>query len=209
MSISYPLALPTVTVAKAINFAAQSIVGMSASPFTGEQQVYVHQGEWWEAQVTLPPMTRADAETWIAFLLALNGREGTFLMGDPANPTARGTAGGSPVVDGGSQTGKTLNTRGWSGSTGVMLAGDWLQLGTGSGSHLHKVVQSADAGTGSPGLGTTSLEIWPRLRSSPSDGDPIVVSAAKGLFRLASNKREWSIEEAKIYGINFACVEAL
>jgi len=196
MTISYPLALPTVTTAKAITIRARSTVAMSASPFTGEQQVYVHQGEWWEADVQLPPMVRADAEIWVAWLVALNGREGTFTMGDPVGATALGSASGTVTVNGGSQTGKVLAV---SGLTGTIKAGSWIQLGSGSGTHLHKVV--AD--------GTTSLDIWPRLRSSPGNGDSVVIASAKGLWRLADNMRSWSIEEAAIYGISFSCIEAL
>ncbi len=210
MAISFPLALPTVNVAREIDFAATSTVGVSISPFTREAQTYVHQGEWWEAQVRLPPMKRADAETWVAFLLALNGREGTFLMGDPVNTSPRGNGGGAPLVNGGSQTGKTLSTRGWTAAiTGILLPGDWFSLGSGASTHLHKVVQSADSGVGSPDAGVASLEIWPRLRSAPSDGDALVIAGAKGLWRLASNRRDWSIGEAQIYGIAFTCEEAL
>jgi len=210
MTISYPLNLPTVKVARHVNFRKQSTVAISASSFTHEQQVYVHQGEWWEADVQLPPMQRANAETWIGFLLALNGREGTFLMGDPVGETPRGIATGVPVVDGGSQTGKTLRTRGWTQNTaGILLSGDWLQFGSGSSAHLHKMVQDADVDLGSPVLDVASLEIWPRLRSSPANGDAIIVSAAKGLWRLSSNVSQWSIDEAVIFGIEFSCEEAL
>lgn len=207
MSISYPLALPTTSVARSINFAAQSNVGYQSSPFTGEQTVYAHQGEWFEASVELPPMVRADAEYWIAFLLALNGMEGTFLMGDPVGATPRGSwLVGSPSmgVNGAHAAGvKTVALGGLlSGATGK--AGDWIQFGSGSTAQLHKLVQDFTA----PGSGNVSIEIWPRTKNALAHLDAPVVNSAVGLWRLAKNRREWSVELAQIFGISFQAVQA-
>lgn len=206
MAISYPLSFPSTKSPAGIAFRARSAVGLSMSPFSFSQQAYAHQGDMWEADVAAPPMKRADAEVWVAFLLALNGREGTFTMGDPVNTSPRGVGTGTPLVNGGSQTGKTLVTDGWTVSqTGIMKAGDWFQLGSGSSTRLHKVVQDAN----SDGAGNATLEIWPRLRSAPADNAPLTVSSPKGLWRLAENVREWSLERAQIYGIRFSAIEAL
>lgn len=206
MAISYPVSLPSgVPGPKRISFRMNSIVGASRSPFTGAQQVYAHAGQFWSAEVELPPMERADAEEWIAFLASLNGMEGTFLMGDPVNTTARGAATGTPLVKGASQTGNTLTTDGWTaGVTGILKAGDWIQLGTGSTSTLHKLQQAAT----SDGTGEAVLEIWPGLRTAPADNAVITVASCKGLWRLASNEQGYDIGEAQIYGIAFNCVEA-
>ncbi len=205
MAISYPLALPTVTRFSGLTIRARSAVGMSSSPFTYAQQVYAHQGDMLEADIELPPMQRADAEAWISFLWALNGMEGTFTMGDPLNVTPRGTwAGGSPLVKGGSQTGRTLNADGLSAGA-TAKGGDWLQLGSGASAHLHRVVQDATAN----GSGEITLEIFPRLRSSPADNDPITIASAVGLWRLASNTREYAVREAQFYGLRFSVIEAL
>lgn len=210
MAITFPLTLPTTGDIVAATVRACSTVGQSESIFTKSRQTYVHQAEWWELDVEVSPMFRADAAEWMAFLASLNGLEGTFLAGDSAGATPRGVATGTPVVNGASQSGKTLSTRGWTaGVTGILLPQDWIQIGTGASTHLHMVVQSADSASGSPGAGVASLEIWPRLRSSPADGAAIVVSSAKGLWRLADNRREWSVVGGGIYGIRFSCVEAL
>lgn len=204
MSISYPLSLPSNAVAAAISFEAISQVGLSQSPFTGAQQAYAHQGEWFEAQIELPSMARADAEEWVALLLALNGKEGTLLLGDPANSTPRGTW-VSPVVSGAHAAGvKTLYIRGVDSKT--WKAGDWLQLGSGSGAHLHKVVQDGSQ-LGSPSVG--SVEIWPRTRAALSDGAAVTLTSPVGLFRLKDNRRSWSIREAVEYGIGFGVLEAI
>lgn len=76
--MAFPLTIPSSPAAKSIKWRRKSIVGVATSPFTGQQQVYAHAGKWWEADVTLPPMTATQAKDWIAFLYGLNGMEGTF-----------------------------------------------------------------------------------------------------------------------------------
>lgn len=204
MTISFPVSLPSTKTAARISFDAVSQVGVSQSPFTGVQQVYAHQGEWFEAMIELPPMMRADAEQWVAFLLSLNGREGTFLLGDPANTVPRGSW-ASPLISGAHAAGvKTLVIKSVDGLT--WKRGDWLQLGSGSTSRLHKVVQDGSQ-VGSPSTGT--VEIWPRTRAALADGDAITLSSPKGLFRLKENRRSWSIGEGSFYGASFSAMEAL
>lgn len=205
MAITYPLSFPSVGI-RSMNIRARNVVGISASPFTGQQQVYKHQGQWWEAEVTLPPMKRADAEQVVAFLLSLNGVYGTFLLGDPANTAPRGVGTGTPLVYGADQTGSELITDGWTTSTtGILKAGDWIQLGTGSATRLYKVLADAN----SDGSGIATLDIYPNLRQSPADNAQVTKSSPKGQWRLSSNDTNWSIDEASVYGITFACVEAL
>lgn len=205
MPISYPLALPALGFAR-IRMHARSTVAQSRSPFTGEQQTYVHQGEWWEAEVSYPPLKRADAEEVIGFLLALNGAEGSFLMGPTAvDATQRGTwAGQSPQVNGGGQTGKTLAIKNLAaGST--IRRGDWFQLGSGATARLHRVVQDATAN----GSGQATLDIWPRLREAPANNAPITLASPRGRWMLASPAAQYEIEPPDIYGISFSCVEDL
>jgi len=136
----------------------------------------------------------------------MNGQYGTFLLGDPANTAPRGVGTGTPLVKGGSQTGDSLITDGWTNSTtGILKAGDWIQLGSGSSSRLHKVLDDVNSDSG----GNATLTIWPSLRSSPADNAVITVNSPKGQWRLATNEMQYSIDEASVYGITFACVEAL
>lgn len=206
MAVSFPLSLPSVKSQRALRWRPRAAVAEARSVFTFQRQQQVHAGMIWAVEVELPAMLRADAEEWIGFLLSLNGKEGSFLMGDPLGATPRGAATGTPVVDGAGQSGRTLATRGWStGVTGILKRGDYLQLGSGSGTHLHKVVADAD----SDGSGDASLEIWPALRESPSDGDPITVTNTVGLFELATNEMPWDVDSAQVYGIGFPAVEVL
>lgn len=206
MAISFPLSLPSVGGISGIQFSMLDAVGVGESPYTFSQEVFEHAGKRWAAEVQLAAMKRADAEYWVAFLATLKGRKGTFLMGDPIGATARGIATGTPLVNGASQTGQTLITDGWTiNQTGILKAGDWIQLGSGLTSRLHKVLQDAN----SDGTGNATLELWPGPRTAPADNAAIVVASTKGLWRLTSNTRDYDIRAAQIFGMTFSCVEAL
>lgn len=205
MAITYPLSIPNTDIAK-VRLVANNIVGVSQSPFTAAQQVYKYTGQFWEADITLPPMKREQAEYWISFLLKLNGSYGTFLLGDPNGQTARGVATGTPLVNGASQTGNSLVTDGWTNSTtGILKAGDYIQLGSGATARLYKVLDDVN----SDGSGNATLTLFPDLRTSPSDNATITVTNPKGVFRLNAGTTSWDINEASVYGITFGAREAL
>lgn len=207
MSITYPLTPPSSPTVNAAIMRAVNVVGLSISPFTGETQAQEWPGEMWQIDGQLPPMARANAEKWITFLTALRGASGTFYLGDPAGKTPQGVATGTPLVNGANAAGsKVLNTKGWTtGVTGILKAGDYLQIGTGTAQRLYKVLNDAN----SDGGGLATLDIFPRLREALADGAAITTSNCKGVFRLATNTREWSISVAKIYGLQFKAIEAL
>lgn len=206
MAISYPRALPTHTGIRSVTLRAVNVTAMSESAFTLRQQIYKHAGERWEAEITLPAMARADAEQWVAWLLSMRGREGTFLLGDPLGATPRGSAGGTPLVNGADQTGDSLSIDGCTaGQTGWLKAGDYIQLGSGASASLHKVLQDVD----SNGAGQATLDLWPSVRTAPADNSAIVTSSAQGVFRLATSETEWSIDSIGHWGVVFSAVEAI
>ena len=206
MAIIYPLSLPTATRIRSIEFRAINAVAYSQSPFTFSGQVHAYSGQTWQADISLPPMKREDAEVWISWLIALRGQFGSFLLNDPSSATPRGSAGGSPLVNGAAQTGNLVSIDGCSASqTGWLKAGDYVQFGTGSASSLHKVLEDVNTN----GSGETTIEVWPSVRNALSDNSAVVTSSAKGVFRLSSNEQAWSVNEASVYGITFAAMEAI
>jgi len=209
MAETYPLTFPTQTGVAAVEFTATDVVSVSQSPFTFSQQVVRHAGARWSATISIPPVKRSDSEYWNSFLLRLRGQFGTFLLGDPNGATPRGSAAsaaGTPVVNGASQTGNELAIDGLPASAvGYLRAGDYIQLGSAASARLYKVLEDVD----SNGSGEATLNLWPDLRSSPADGATVVVSNAKGVFRLSNNEAVWTINNAGFYSISFAAVEAL
>lgn len=206
MTISYPLTLPTHTGMAGRRLTRRSVVAVSASPFTGTQQVQEHQGQWFEAEISLPPMRRADADVWIAFLLQLNGMAGTFTMGPPAYRVPRGTVAGTVLVNGAhSARSKTLAVKGMTSGT-TFLANDYIQLGSGSSARLHAVIANATA----DGSGNATLDIWPALRTSYSDGATVTYTSPVGLWRLSTNEMPDDVAPGEIFsGITLPVREAL
>lgn len=206
MTISYPLAFPTHTGVRSVEFRAVNAVAYARSPFTFAGQAFAYSGQMWQADVTLPPMRRSDAERWVAWLVSLRGQYGTFLLGDPTCTSPRGLGTGTPIVKGASQTGASLNIDGATANvTGWLKAGDYIQLGSGSTARLHKVLVDAD----SDSIGNVTLELWPHIRVAPVDNSAVVVNSPRGLFRLSSNEQSWSINEAAVYGVSFGAMEAV
>ena len=194
MAISYPLSTPTTIGIESVEIRAVNAVATSQSPFTYKQQVVAHPGQRWEASVNIPTVRRDLAAEWKAFLTALKGPTGTFLLGDPDYATPRGDVSSATLT--GSAGDETVTVT----MTGSLLAGDYIQLGSGANAKLHQVLV-AQTGSG-------DLEIWPALRSDYTD-ETVVFSNPKGVFRLSTNMSSWSINNASAYGISFEAVEVI
>ena len=202
MTTSYPVSLPTASGLAAITLTARDAVAYNASPFTYSGQAQSFGGQRWEASVTLPPLKRNDAMSWVTFLQRLRGQFGTFTMGDPLGATPRGAVGGSPVLAADGETGEAITISGASASvTDWLLAGDYVQIGT----TLHQVVDDVDT----DGSGEATLLLWPFVRTETVSGSSVITSNTVGRWRLASNERSWSVDSASIYGISFSAIEAI
>lgn len=196
MAISYPLALPTIKKPRAQRFIQENVSALSISPFTLSGQTFNYPGQRWRCEIELAPTPDiAVAETWIAFLMSLNGRQGTFRMGDINRATPRGTISAATITGTAGSQSPTITL------TGTLLAGDYIQLGSGFPNHkLHKVLQDRS--------GTGVVEIWPALRQDYTGG-AVAWSNASGIWRLDQNEISWSIDKIMYEGINFTAVEAL
>ncbi len=194
MAISYPLDTPTTIGIESIELRAVNAVSTSQSPFTYKQQVIAHTGQKWEASVTIPSVRRDKAAEWKAMLVALKGQTGTFLLGDPDYTSPRGTVTSCVVT--GSAGDETVDVT----MTGSLLAGDYIQLGSGASAKLHQVLIDQ--------TGNGQLEIWPALRSDYTS-ETAITDSPKGVFRLNQNVSTWSINNASFYGISFEAVEVI
>ncbi|MFG6535560.1 hypothetical protein ACGYK5_17180 [Sulfitobacter sp. 1A16787] len=194
MAVSYPLSLPAQGCIRQVTIQAANSGAVSRSPFTFASQVFAYSGEMWLADLTLKPMRRPQAAAWVAFLTACRGRLGTFLLGDPYGAKAQGSATSASVT--GSARDRSVSVS----MSGTLLAGDYIQIGSGADASLHMVLKDR-AGSG-------TLEIWPALRRDRS-GAAVTLNAPKGNFRLASNVATWSVDQVAIYGLTIAAEEAL
>ena len=124
MPFAFPATLPAPFRTARLAWTARRATSTNESPFTFTRQRYHHPGERWEVTATLPPLARADAETLVAWLLAV-GR-GTIWLRDTSYPGRRGTVTGTLTVG----TGAAANsaTLPISGATGTFALGDLLQI---------------------------------------------------------------------------------
>ena len=192
--LTYPLSTPTTIGIESVEIRAKNTVAISESPFTYKQQIVDFGGQKWEASVNIPPVRRDLAAEWKAFLTALKGPVGTFLLGDPDYATPRGTVSSCTLT--GSAGDETVSVT----MTGSLLAGDYIQLGSGFNSKLHQVLVDQ--------TGSGNLEIWPALRVDYTSAT-VTFNNPKGVFRLSSNVTSWAINNSSVYGISFDAVEAI
>lgn len=189
MTVSYPQALPSHTGIAEISFRMVNTNALSESPFTGVQQVQGYSRQRWEVDVRLPTLKHADAVKWVAWLASLRGRFGTFTLGDPMAKTPAGTATSATITGTAGSDAVTVTM------TGTLLAGDYIQIGTG----LHRVLQNRS--------GSGTMQIWPALRSSVTSVAAVLTNPV-GRFRLMSDEQSWTVNSASFYGIQFTAMEA-
>ena len=202
---SYPLTLPTVTGVTTQNWGMERVVAVTESPFTNQEQVFEHEGAQWKATFTLPPMKKESAAVWLAFLMSLRGRRGTFKIGDQDRKTIQGTATGTVRVNGAAQTGNAINLDGFTASrANVFLAGDYIQIN----SYLYMVSSNVTAN----GSGEATVNVEPSLRTgieAINNDTTVIYSNTTTLMRLDTNFTNWDTNKVSVYGISFSCSEAL
>jgi hypothetical protein len=210
VTLSYPLTPPAISGIGPQDFTLgmQNVVGEAVSPFTLSDQEQQWPGQMFTLEANLPPMPYAQAEQWIAFLGALFGKFGTFLMGDYNRPTPQGPMNGTPLVNGSNLSGSNqlLVKSSAIGVPNWAVAGDYIQVtASGGQQRLYKILLNAST----DGSGNVTLEIFPNIREQLADGTTIVTANCAGTFRLQDNKPSWKIDRNRMYTISFKAREAL
>ena len=206
MATTYPITIAVDNIRTARFIPVATVAGFT-SPFTGQRQMFSYPNQHWRVDMNISAMNRTEGEALVGQLLSLNGSFGTFYLGDPLYTTPKGIATGTPLLNGASQTGNTIITDGWTASqTGIVKAGDWLQVGTGSTRQLVKVTADAN----SDGGGNSTIEIWPRIRTAFGNNTSIITSSPTGVFALtSSDSGAWEIDsDSLIKGVSISAYEA-
>lgn len=162
------------TVTRPEGMMAQSVVAQRGTAQTRDVEAM---GVGWRETWNALRSGDADVESLLQFI-RLHARKGTFLNvthpdvpGSGDSPNGTGSAG--VTVNGGSQTGSTLDTTGWPVSTNnVVRSGDVIGVGG-----LNRVLEiTADANSDSSGNAT--LDIDPPILSgnSPNDGASVTTT---------------------------------
>lgn len=196
------LSFPAGIEIKAVRFGLQSNSQAFVSPLSGDTQTASYPGSRWAANFMLVPKTRADMAAVVAFLAQLDGMAGRFYGYDPAATTPLGVGTGTPLVNGASQTGKSLITDGWTaGQTGILKAGDYFTVNN----EMKMVTADCD----SDGSGNATISFTPALRSSPANNAAITVTNPKCIMRLENDDQAaWDVGDDSFYNISFSAVES-
>lgn len=153
----------------------ESSVATSESGFSRKVQAYDWGGKRWNVTASLGVMSERDAKEWRAFFLRLNGKAGTFYLGDSAHGDPLGAALGSPTLS--AFAGNSMSVTGLAPSVVEQLAaGDWLQIGD----RLYTVLESVD----SDATGAATFTVWPSVPAGTALGVPVIIRGAVGEFRL-------------------------
>ena len=140
------------------------------SPLSGTTRTESRPGGRWALSMTLANLKAQDQASdplrlIEAYLFKLNGREHRAVIQDFGYQRS-GPGGGTPRVNGASQTGLSLNTDGWTASTTVLYAGDRIGVSN------QIIPVTADVTSNVAGLATISLAH--PVRTAPADSALIV-----------------------------------
>ena len=148
-------------------------------------------------------LTRAQFAPIQAFVIAQRGQWDSFSMVLPGHKQPQGAASGTPLVNGATQTGRTLATRGWSANVaGILKAGDFIGI-TGQ-TKVYMVTSDAN----SDASGNATLVIEPALMATPADGAALIVRNVPFTLALASDTIEIGVQPPVLYSFSLALIEA-
>lgn len=214
MSIVYPLDAPVDFGGLAtVELRTYNQTAISQSPFTFRQQTFRYPDQRWVMSVNVSAVRRDQGERWATFITALNGVQGTFLMGDPLAARPQGAANGMTFAAGfpriaapaGAGT-RQIEVEGFTADTAkVFQAGDYIQLGSGVTTTLHMVTFDADSNA----AGVAQLAIWPAVRRNVNLHELVIYVNPRGRFRLASRDVSFSRNSSGVYSVAFEAREAI
>lgn len=202
--LAWPVDLPEPRTAE---FWLRTNTQQHVSPLNRDVQTLELAGSMWCSEIVMPPLDEDAWRSLSAFLAQLGGPAGRFYYGPPwPARTARGAAGGTPLVAGGSQTGRALATDGWTPSVQALRKGDYFAFDNAAGGRELKLITADVSANGS---GAATLAFGPPIRSSPLDNAAVIVAAPTCIMRLADDDQgRLGYEEARQVGCTLSLVEA-
>lgn len=125
----------------------------------------------WAEEIGLLDMSNANSRKFLAQIRAWH-RQGTILDVEHLDMVKLGAGGGTPLVNGASQTGSSIITDGWPASTAILKAGDFIRFDS-----LSRAFE-VTADVSSDGSGNATISINPTIFAgdSPVNNDPITIA---------------------------------
>jgi len=162
--IAFPALVPA-----EIQLGLRSNVQISTSDLSGYVQTVELPGARWTLSLRMPDLLRANAALMEAYIAQLRGGANRARLPVWTRLEPLGLWEGSPVVHGASQTGNTLNVRGFDPFTSVKQ-GDYFNLGTNG-----QLLMVAADGTSDSG-GELAISVEPAIRTAVADATALVSS---------------------------------
>lgn len=184
--------------------------GLFASPLVASAQTLGRSTKW-SARYVFNQLRNDDRADLLGTIVSLRGQENRLRVPVFDNPK-RGAYGGTPLVDGGSQTGFVLNIKNASiNVTNWIRKGDYISVEVGDEHELKMATLDAN----SDGGGFVAVTFVPRLRSSPADSATVrvedgVLEKPEGIFLLQDPTAGWASRPgfpSKISSISLAMTE--
>jgi hypothetical protein len=166
--------------------------GLFSSPLIASAQTLARSTKW-NATYRFNNLRGDDRRDLMGTIAALRGQDNRLRVPVYDNPAA-GAYGGTPLVDGGGQTGFSLNIKGATPNvTNWIRKGDYFSVFVGTEHEL----KMATVDSNSDGAGLVVLSFTPRLRAAPLDNAVILVedgtlTKPNGIFVLQSADTGWS-----------------
>jgi hypothetical protein len=185
------ITLPTGIKFAAGSGAGQRTYGMStSSDATGAGQDRTFGPSRWTLRLVSPEeMLPTEAALWESVVIRLRGRINHLAAHDPGKVAPLGTRRGTLTLTAAAAAGATsISVSG----TGTLVAGDWLQIGTGLGtSQLVKVAVDTS---------TAAVTIEPPLRTAFAINAAVTWDKPLGYYKLASQVGQWTYGAGTLQG---------
>lgn len=193
--VTFPLAWNKATACR-IDMISQT--GLFPSFLTGSIQTTERGGHLWQLAASFVA-DLTDAGTLRAFIAEMRGQANRVLV-TPPDLDQQGAYGGTPLVNGASQTGDSLVINGASNNiTNWARAGDYISFPNGTWNELKLVTADAN----SDGAGNVTLSIEPVIRNSPADAAAVEVTTPTGQFLMSDSTMGWNSRPAAQGPVSF------
>lgn len=139
----------------------------------GQFRTPYRMGWVWTEEYPIFDATSVNGRAFLALIQWYNHTKTVFDIDPPLYRALLGAGGGTPLVNGGSQSGYTVVTDGWPNSTLVLKAGDVYRIG---GSNVLRMCQADVTSNGSGQASITGIPAIP-VGASPADNAAITITA--------------------------------
>ena len=170
---------------------------------SGRRQARQIGGQYWRMTASFAPMTRAQFQPIYAFVMSQRGRFESFSLTLPVIKSGLGTPTGTPLVNGASQTGRSVVTDGWNADTVVFKAGDFVKL---AGNDKVYMITSDIQSNGS---GQATLAIEPALVASPANNETVVAENIPFTVALTGGVQEFATGTTGLFAYDVDFEEVL